>query len=200
MEQGKVGRIVRHLDGLLAPLGFTRIARTWNRRRDRLIDSVDIQKHAVLDSITMNAGVFDPDVHKIVWSEPLPAIAEVPSCTVNERVGMLIDGFDRWWSLEDQRTVDALSAALTEHVLPYLDRMHTRSAMLTTLDAYDMAKRKYPLPRIHAAVLKWLAGDSNGCRDDLRALRKAARGDWTKKVDELERTLFEDGHSAGSYP
>ena len=91
--------VIAELDELLKPLRFTRKKMVWNRLVGRVVDVVDIQISKAGDTITVNTGVLDRDVHAKLWNEQPPSFVQEPSCTVRARVGELINGHDRWWPL-----------------------------------------------------------------------------------------------------
>lgn len=85
----KMKKMTERLDGLLKPLGFVRRKATWNRKSDSLIDVVDLQVSKAGDTVTINSGIVDKDVHEICWGKQLPIFVREPFCTVRSRVGQL---------------------------------------------------------------------------------------------------------------
>ena len=85
------------------------------------------------DTATINAGVLDTDAHVKLWGGEPPAFAEVPACTVMARAGELIDGKDLWWQLDDGQVADKVSKAITDHILPFVQRMRSRQDMVQWL-------------------------------------------------------------------
>ena len=176
------------LDKLLGSAGVTRQKMTWNRKAGAFVDVVDLQPSKAGDALTVNAGVIDPSVHKICWGEDPSAFVEEPSCTVRARIGQLIDGKDLWWRDDGENVASEIVERVREHVLPFLDRMHSIEAMVEQLADSGVAKQKYPPPIIYLGILKWKNGDVAGANTLLNDLRKQTVGAWQKRVDEvLER-------------
>jgi len=180
--------VVAQLDKLLASVGFTRQKMTWNRKTAPFVDVVDLQPSKTGDALTVNAGVTDPRVHKVCWGEDTPAFVEEPTCTVRARIGQLVDGKDIWWRDDGENVASEIVERVREHVLPFLDRMHSMEAMVEQLAGSGVAKQKYPPPIIYLGILKWKNGDVAGANTLLSDLRKNTVGAWQKRVDEvLER-------------
>jgi hypothetical protein len=181
--------VVTRMDELLGQLGFTREKATWNRKSGSFVDVIDVQTSKAGDTITINAGVLHPDVHKKSWGTESPAVVEEPSCTVRVRVGQLLDGKDLWWRLNDNGIVDDVAEKLTAHVLPFLERMHSFDAMEQFLTSAQVMKQKYPLPIIHLAILKSEQGDRTGACGLLTELGKKTVGAWRTRIDEVAKRL-----------
>jgi hypothetical protein len=187
--------LIARLDELLKPLGFARHQTTWNRKSDTFVDVIDVQTSKAGDTITINTGVFHPDIHRKCWATEPAAVIDEPSCTVRARVGQLLDGKDLWWRLEDARTLNEVIEKLNAHVLPFLERMHSLDAMEQFLTASDVTRQKYPLPAIYLAILQSERGDRTGACALLAELGKKAVGAWRTRISEVAWRL---GCSSGT--
>jgi len=181
--------LLSRLDELLLPLGFERQKWTWNRRSGSLIDVIDVQVSNARDTATVNAGVIDPDVFKLCWGNDPPTPVDEPSCTVRVRVGQLIGDLDVWWPISEAETPWKAVEAVSEKVLPFVERMHSREAMVEFLIATDVLRRKYPPPIIYLAILRDLAGDKPGACAVLDELRETALGAWRDAASEVSIRL-----------
>lgn len=180
------------VDHSLRPLGFIRHKSVWNRRSGGVVDVVDIQVSKGGESVTINAGVLDPDVHEMLWNAPAPATVEEPHCTVGTRIGALIDGIggrDIWWKLADGATCDRLANAAIDHALPFIDRMRSRPAMVQWLTDTGVAGKKYPPPIINLAILRALTGETACACALLDRVRGNAPGGWAERAGEVARRL-----------
>ena len=175
--------IKKHMDRVLAPLGFARKGLLWNRTSDSLVEVIDLQVSKAGDSVTVNAGVFDPDLYAQVWGTPWQAaMVEEPRCAVRNRIGMLAGDRDQWWSVDDPEAANRIGEALTRYVLPFL--LDSRSPMVMERTLEKMSPR-YPLPRLHLAVLKHRRGDVQGACAVLLELQERALGGWRDKAADL---------------
>jgi hypothetical protein len=181
--------IVTRLDELLRPLGFTRHKALWNRKASSFVDVIDVQTSKAGDTITINAGVLQPEVHIKCWGTEPPAVIEVPSCTVRVRVGQLLDNKDLWWRLNDDGFVDDVTNKITAHVLPFLERMHSFDSMEEFLTRAQVTRQKYPLPIIYLALLKNQQGDRTAACELLSELRRKTVGAWQSRISEVARRL-----------
>lgn len=186
-------RVIERMDEVLIPLGFHRKKANWKRSSGLFVDVVDIQVSKAGDSMTINAGVLDAEVHEMCWGTQPPSVIEVPSCTVHARVGQLIDLKDLWWPLDRERTPDDLAENLAVHVLPFLERMHSHAEMERFLTDADVTRQKYPLPALHLAVLRYRRGDKIGACEVLAELRRSALGAWRNRAAEVENRLGCEG-------
>lgn len=181
--------VIARMDELLKPLRFTRHKAIWNRRSDRFVDVVDLQTSKAGDTVTINAGVLHPEVHRKCWATELPTIIQEPECTVRARVGQLIDGKDVWWRLSDRKIVDDVVAKTTEYVLPFLGRMHSLDAMEQFLANAQVMKQKYPPPIIYLAILMNERGDRTGACALLSELGKKTVRAWKTRISEVAERL-----------
>jgi len=139
---------ISRLDQLLKPIGFSRAKVTWNRGSGSVFDVIDVQVSKARDCLTINAGVLDPEVYTLVWGREPPKLIEQPSCTIGVRIGGLReDRKDKWWPLTDDRAPAEIVANVEAHVLPFLERTHTREAMKHWLIATEVTRKRYPLPK-----------------------------------------------------
>ena len=177
------------MDEILKPLGFTRHKTTWNRKADSFVDVIDVQTSKAGGTITINAGVFHPDVHRKCWATEPMAVVEEPSCVVRARVGQLLHGKDLWWRLDDANALDDVVEKLNQYVLPFLDRMHSFETMEQFLTGAQVTKQKYPLPIIYLAILKSERGDRTGACALLTELSGKSLGAWRTRIGEVARRL-----------
>jgi hypothetical protein len=183
--------VVTQLDALLKPLGFARSGRTWSRNAGcviDLIDVIDVQVTKVGGAVTVNAGVLDEEVYKAVWNRA-PDRIEQPSCTVGVRIGALRDGKDKWWELNDADTPGEVAANVRAYVLPFLERMQSRDAMMQWLIDTRVTRKGYPLPILNLAILHSLAGNRNRACGVLAERQKKPLGAWRERVAEIAADL-----------
>lgn len=167
-----VSILIRRLDAELCPLDFNRSKVTWNRSFDGFIDVVDVQRSKSRELVTLNAGVLDVATHELVFGAKIPETIEEPWCTVRARIGELVEGKDLWWKATDPATPDNLVEKLRDHVLPFFQRMHSLAEMAEFLIATGVQRRKYPLPILQLAALRFRMGErTEACRilDEIRA-------------------------------
>jgi hypothetical protein len=176
---------VARLDALLVPLGFVRRKFTWNRRSASVVDVTDVQLSRAGDSVTINAGILDPEVHVALWgSQPSEAV-EQPTCTLGARIGELIDGRDKWWQLSEAATPADVAEAVATYVVPFLARVGMRGGMKQWLLDSEVQKKRYPPPIISLAIIKSLTGEAVEACTILVDLQKKATGAWRDRAVEV---------------
>ena len=181
--------VIDRVDEILKRAGFFRKKATWNRKSDSFIDVIDIQKSKAGNAVTVNAGVLHSGVHMKCWGTKLPAIIQEPECIVRARIGQLVENKDIWWQLDDRKTVDEIIKKLTMYILPFLERMHSFTAMEQFLINAQVMKQKYPPPIIYLAILKNERGNLADACALLTELRKKTIGEWQAKIDEVAKRL-----------
>lgn len=177
--------IVRALDEVLHPSGYVRRNATWNRRHEQRIDVIDLQRSRVTDTVTLNIGVLDVEVHRAVWQTELGNVVDEPHCAVRVRVGFLIGQTDRWWRVADAHTPTALATIVTDTVLPFLSRMSSRTEMIRFLEE-PMALNRLPAALISRAVLLGLCGQPDAACEVLKRVRV---GGWSERAREIGERL-----------
>jgi Domain of unknown function (DUF4304) len=183
------------LDRLLVPLGFERRRRTWNRRRDLFVDVVDIQRAGTSNHFTINAGVFDPEVHSLIWDKRPPEFVQEIERTARARIGSLIDRYDRWWDPKSEDTPDEVADLVEAYVLPFLKRMNNRAVMAERLHS-DYPMNQFPLTIISLAILKGLLGELPAACRMLNGF--PANDAWSRRAAEVARRLQCPGEVFGA--
>jgi len=181
--------IIQRTDEVLRPLGFFRHKATWNRSSEPFVDVIEIQKSKSGDTVTVNAGVLHPGVHKQCWGTELPAIIQEPECIVRARIGHLVEGKDIWWQLNDPATLNEIPEKLITYVLPFLARMHSLGAMEQFLTAAHVIRQKYPPPIVYLAILKSELDDKPGACALLADLRRQTTAAWLPRVRDVIKRL-----------
>ncbi len=179
-------QLIGAVDAVLKEHGFARKKMTWNRRSDRLVDVIDLQVGKGGDSLTLNAGVVDRDVRKLLWGPELSGFLQEPECTVRSRVGELVGDHDIWWPL-DEDAAHEIARTLVHYVLPFLERMHDPAEMEGHLSAH--VGKSYPPPIIYLAILKHRRGEAAEAEALLRGLNERTSGPWQKRIAELSASL-----------
>ncbi len=181
--------VIACMDELLKPLGFARRNATWNRQFDSFIDVIDIQISKAGETVTVNAGVLHPEVHKKCWATEPPAVIDEPLCTVRIRIGQLLDAKDMWWELNDAKIFDDIIERVNAHVLPFLEQMHSLEAMERFLTIAQVTRQKYPLPAICLAIIKSEQGDRTGACALLTELGERLGAAWRNRIREIAGRL-----------
>lgn len=181
--------VTEKLDHLLNPLGFTRRNTAWNRTSGCVVEVMDVQVSKAGDTVTINAGVLDTEAHVILWENEQPEFVEVPTCTVSARIGELIGDTDIWWQLSDDEVADNVCGAVTDHALPFVQRMRSRVAMVQWLTDTRVVKRRYPPEIINLAILQHFLGRSSEACALLAEVEKRAIGAWCARVAEVAERL-----------
>lgn len=119
----------RAIHEVLKPAGFMRRRNAWRRDADGLVDIVNLQLSKSLDSVWVNLGVIEPDAYRYSWGRQLEATFDEASCTVRERLGVLIDGLDHSWPAGDPVSAETIAGQLRSVGLPWLEGMHSLGAI-----------------------------------------------------------------------
>lgn len=171
-------------------MGFRRQKANWNRPSSSFVDVIDVQVSKAGDALTVNAGVMDSEVYKQCWGSDPPPLIDEASCTVRARIGHLTNGDkDLWWPIVDANTPQAVVELVAETVLPFLERMHSRKAMMEFLSTADVLRRKYPPPIIYLAIIKSDLGDKLGACSLLDDLRESVVGAWLTRISEISTRI-----------
>jgi hypothetical protein len=180
--------LVESTDATLRELGFFKDGLVWNRSSGEVVEVIDLQVSKSKSEVTINCGVFHKEAYSIVWGRELTGIAEEPLCVIRARVGELVDGHDTWWEISDEATKDALTRAVAEYCLPFLEKVRSARGMEEYLEKTAM-KQKYPLPRIYLATIQVLNGKREAGCSLLADIQKSAVGDWRGRAHEVETRL-----------
>lgn len=108
------------LDRALKPLGFARESdrKNWIRLRGEIQDCVNLQKSAVDGSVTINLFAKNLATERILTS--IPCETELGARQFGERIGHLIDGYDRWWKNDPDGPIE-LAEAVRAYGIPWFE-------------------------------------------------------------------------------
>jgi hypothetical protein len=154
--------------------GFKKTAYVWTREGDWL-KIIDLQLSRWNSSeearLTLNLGVFIPNLYRAMRSHPVPDKPKEFHCDVRTRIGMLLPrGTDRWWTVtaasKAQDLFDELSADLLDTGIPWLDGLHCYESV-----AAELLLQKNPFK---AAVVLKLDGRDDEAAKLMRTAREKA--------------------------
>jgi hypothetical protein len=184
---------------ILREARFKKKGLTWNRKREDLVDVVNIQrdKGGLPESFTVNVGVFIPDFYEIVWGVRKTSSVGEAACPVRIRIGPLMQGdlsqrvgTDVWWDLDSDAALEKvgleISHLLSAKVLPFLDSFQTIRDVHAFMDnargglsgAWDF--------RLYLAIAKYRVGDAEGAKAILEECRRVG---WTQHAERVMATL-----------
>jgi len=194
------------VDSSMAPLlkdaGFKKARYVWNRTRSDFVDVIDLQigqgGKTGKEVFTLNAGVCVPDWVELIWEKPLAKVVRETDCAVRGRISQIAAGFrqdvrDKWWTIEseaDAVTVgDDLMTAISDSVLPFLERISTISDLHNLLSNLSGWQSSYPPNHIFLAIAKATLGDREGADEILRSVIEAHPDSWAKNALRVQKLL-----------
>lgn len=187
--------VAEYVDPILAAAGFRKRGMVWNRKCSGVVHVLDIQlsqwNTAEEVSFTINLGVWIEAVWRACYDKSPPAWITPTKCWPALRIGQLLDGKDKWWSVNSSRATAAVGAELRDVVantcLPFLDRLDSCAAVLAAAEE-DPRLRRHAQERLYHAILKHLVGLRDEARTALNDLvaetRNAAWREWMLDVAE----------------
>lgn len=110
------------LNNALRPHGFKRSGDDWVRVRDNMWECVNRQPGRL--GVTVNVLVKDLETEKL-FLEIFGAEGAIQMPPRSERIGTLIDGYDRWWTSDEPNGPNELADAVLKHGLPWFDKVRT---------------------------------------------------------------------------
>lgn len=112
------------LDQALLPLGFTREGKSpdWRRLRGELQDWVDLQKSWIDGSVTVNLFSKNLETERILKSIPCDEVLGIRQ--FGQRIGQLIDGYDRWWKNNPDGPIE-MAEAVKIYGIPWFERIRS---------------------------------------------------------------------------
>jgi hypothetical protein len=181
--------IISRCERELSPLGFIRKKSTWNRAIGALVEVVDIQLSKTGDSVTMNAGVLSRRIYSECWGRSANQFVDEAECTVRARIGQLIDGKDRWWSIDNLKASEEVVECIELYVIPFFARMKLPEEMCDWLVSTGAASSKYPPPTIYLALLQAELGNIDAACTTLVELERRALGAWKGSAQDIARRI-----------
>ncbi len=108
----------------LTPFGFKRSGSNWVRIRGDMWECVNLQRSQFAPELTVNLVQKDLETERLYLEifGPDGAIQMQPQ---SDRIGQLIDGYDRWWEIDQPDGPEQLADAVVKYGLPRFDRVRT---------------------------------------------------------------------------
>lgn len=173
--------------GFLRPIAFTVHGRSYNRlTRDSLTAVVTLQ--LVRGRVTVNLGVWVPEVARYQPGGTPTGFVPEHSCHVRARIGDLADPpEERWWDLEGEWPDVAADVVRTldERGLPFLEHFATRDAIVADWLPVVRGTLDEPAARIAIAIILAVRGDRTGAR-------RILRDQYALSAHSAERRYLED--------
>ena len=91
--------------------------------------------------------------------------------------------------LSDEGAPVDVAATVEAHVLPFLERLHSRDAMAQWLSKKPAARKRAPSSVITLAILHSFSGERERACRLLARLKKKALGGWRERVAEVAAEL-----------
>jgi hypothetical protein len=110
------------LDQALQPLGFAREEKDWIRVRGDIWDCVGLQKSWIDGSVTVNLYAKDLETDRILKS--IACDVQLGVRPEYERIGILIDNYDRWWKNNPNGPSEVADAVRT-YGIPWFERIQS---------------------------------------------------------------------------
>lgn len=176
--------IAAQLNPDLRDVGFGRKGLRWNRSVGEFIDVIELQTAKTGGSLTVNLGIFDPVVDRLIWNGvPRPWVGTI-DCVVETRLGFVVDGRDRWWRIDDD-TASTLASVLHPSGIDWLAELRSRPAMVKFLQDRQPDEDPYPLTAMKLAVLQFTLGNRAEAERLIDGLRRRANEGWLRRIEEL---------------
>jgi hypothetical protein len=177
-------RCVDSLNPALRKLGFVRSGSLWNRNAGVFVDVVDVQMSRYDEVATVNLGVFHREVYETCWGPFEDQSVEATSSIVRTRLGILLDGKDKWWDIRDVVEVDQMTHAVLNAGMPFLANMHSLERMCQFLRA-DRRRSQYPPESVYLAIMLVMLGNvAEGC-EMFRSLERSLSNEWRGRVHRI---------------
>ena len=109
------------LDRALKSLGFVRENAGWIRQRGEIQDSIELQKR-FSGGVTVNLFAKNLETERILKS--IPCEKGLGILQFGERIGELIDGYDRWWKNDPDGPAEMADAVLV-YGIPWFERVRS---------------------------------------------------------------------------
>ncbi|SFB17880.1 protein of unknown function [Rhizobium sp. NFR07] len=165
----KIDEVIKiGLIDLLRLHGFKKGGRNWHRAESDNWLIVNVQAStsnvAAGGKFTINLGVYVTAVELLAGQAAIVGKPMESQATVRERLGVLADGSDSWWTIEQSSDLNAIAADLGDKMLslglPWLNAHLDISRVAATLEN---------TPSLRAVSAAFLAGDRDGAIKRLRA-------------------------------
>jgi hypothetical protein len=147
------------LDEALRPHGFARDRDNWVRIRGDMWECVNRQS-GWLGGVTVNLFKKDLETEKL-YIEIFGPDAPRAGVGIDERVGGLIDGYDRWWTKDEPDGPQEMARAVVTHGLPWFDRVQTledQAANWYGQDDIQANEARYGQTNLLLALTLWRMG------------------------------------------
>lgn len=181
----RLTQFVQAIDSLLKPLGFRRRRHAWNRVAGNYVDVIDLQLSKSWTHVWVNLAVGQDEIYRAFWGEGAGSFVAEYKGVVRERLGDFATGRAERWEVDDPAAPDEIARRLADIGIPYLDSMHSLSA----IEAHLAAKNRLPPEAIYLAHVRLMLGRRSEACEALAECRRriawAGESAWLERVDSL---------------
>ena len=124
--------------------------------------------------VTLNVGVFDPMVWRLVWGKEQPRFVREVECVVRSRIGRIPndddeENLDEWWDWKETDEIHDLAKTLfcqiEEKAIPFLYTFEYHDYIYIFLRS--RRAHRVPFDHIQYAIAVYLAGEREWCMTEL---------------------------------
>jgi hypothetical protein len=175
------------IDRVLKPMGFTREGKEWSRRIGTVVEHIDLQVSSIAGT-TANLWSYDAATNDLL-KEAIPWRPSVGMMISAWRIGILMNGYDRWWK-NDPSGPDELAEALKDHAPPFFEERRSLEAQAIGFGrAADKWRKGDADRRIYLALTLYRMGELDEACDVLRDPPKTTPASWLAEIDSVREWL-----------
>jgi hypothetical protein len=189
--------VKKSIQPILKAEGFSKKSLYWWKNRSTVVDVLTVQISKGSSSkdlqFTLNAGVFVPRFHELIWGEVVKEKVEDADCALRFRIGP-DDGQD-WWNVkatEDEDVViEKLASRLSSLAFPFWDEYSSVEEIFHGLCELGEWKKQYWLTQFHVAIAAYMSGSKDMCRTILDELSLNTNRTMSNKAKNVLAMLSE---------
>lgn len=174
------------LGEVLAPLGFERDGRqAWSRMAGTVLERVDLQTSQI-GGTTANLGSWDLATEELLRQAIAP---REPFGRGYTRIGMLMDGRDRWWKNDPNGPVE-LAAAVALHAPAFFESRRSIDAQLRRFGRGQARwTNSNTASRFNLAITLYRIGEIQEACDAIKTPPRTIPKEWVEEAESIRKWL-----------
>lgn len=175
------------IDEVLKPMGFARQGKEWTRKIGTVIEQVGLQVSSIAGT-TANFWSYDAATNDLLKTAT-PWKPDAGMVLSTQRIGQLIDGYDRWWKNDPNGPIE-LAEAIRTHAPPFFEM---RRSLEDQARCFGRAQPRWTsgntASRIYLALTLYRMGETEEARAVLQNPPKTAPASWLAQAESVREWL-----------
>jgi len=143
---------------------------------------------------TFNVGIFIPPAYEVFYGPPLPVFPKEYDCLVRNRIGCLMNGKDKWYSLTDCSSIEVtkneIHSDLNNYFIPFIKDIGTAKDVIER-EVFKLRKNPNSGDGVYRLQVATAAIKVGGIEDGVKIIKREYANSDNDSFKKLTRNIAE---------